>query len=170
MKIGITMRCVNAPNYDERRDALAQDWIRFLSVQGMTPVPIPNRLTSPLEFASVLSLDGVIISGGNTVPSDRSGGSDAPERDETELTLIDGALDGRYPLFAVCRGLHMLNLACGGSVTHKFAGVARCGGWIRSVIELNEIDLLAVDRIRILHRRSHALAVSDADRRCRTAH
>ena len=76
-KIGITLRTVNASNYDEQRDALSQDWPPFLEKINLTPIFIPNSLDNITEFLDKIEVDGFILSGGDNV-------GDNPLRDNTE--------------------------------------------------------------------------------------
>jgi putative glutamine amidotransferase len=39
-----------------------------------------------------------------------------PGRDEHEMALVTAAIDAGVPLFAICRGLQVMNVACGGSL------------------------------------------------------
>lgn len=64
-KIGISLRIVDAPNYDEKRDALSHDWPTLLEKLGFHPIYIPNKLKHVDEFFSDMSLDGLILSGGD---------------------------------------------------------------------------------------------------------
>ena len=39
-----------------------------------------------------------------------------PGRDEHEMALVTAAIDAGVPIFAICRGLQIMNVACGGSL------------------------------------------------------
>ena len=39
-----------------------------------------------------------------------------PERDVHEIALIKAAIDLKKPIFAICRGMQILNVACGGTL------------------------------------------------------
>jgi putative glutamine amidotransferase len=39
-----------------------------------------------------------------------------PERDEFELALVRSARERHLPIFAICRGVQVLNVACGGTL------------------------------------------------------
>ncbi len=45
-KIGITTRIVNAQGYEEKRDALSQDWVKFLEIENVILILIPNNLSN----------------------------------------------------------------------------------------------------------------------------
>ena len=108
-KIGISLRIVDAPNYDEKRDALSHDWPTLLEKLGFHPIYIPNTLKHVDEFFSDMSLDGLILSGGDNVGENKN-------RDETENLLLKLSIDKKIPVFGVCRGMQMINVASGGTL------------------------------------------------------
>jgi len=77
---------------------------------GMGPTDIPPH-------------DGVVAIGGDDIDPALYGeqpspdlGSIVPERDDVELTVMRDALAHGVPLLAICRGMQLLNVACGGSL------------------------------------------------------
>ena len=85
-KIGISLRVVEAPSYDEKRDALSHDWPKLLEKLGFNPIYIPNTLSHVDEFFSDMSLDGLILSGGDNIGENKN-------RDETENLLLKLAIE-----------------------------------------------------------------------------
>jgi len=76
------------------------------------------------------SLDGLILSGGGDV-NPRYFGQDLAgaepktideKRDELEIVLAQAALAADMPLFAICRGCQVLNVAAGGAMVQHFDG------------------------------------------------
>jgi putative glutamine amidotransferase len=69
------------------------------------------------------ALDGLVVIGGGDLaarrygqePDSRNAGTN-DQRDELELQLLAGALDRDLPVLAVCRGLQVLNVLCGGDL------------------------------------------------------
>jgi putative glutamine amidotransferase len=68
-------------------------------------------------------LDGVIISGGSDVDPATYGaerhpetGTTWPDRDAFEVALAQRAIERDLPLLGVCRGMHVLNVARGGTL------------------------------------------------------
>ena len=115
------------------------DWIREAAVSPVSytraveraggaplivpPVP-PSSVTAFIE-----TLDGVLFTGGRDVdPSlydqERLEETDEPDhrRDRFELALMRGALETGLPVLAVGRGLHILALARGGTLTQDLPG------------------------------------------------
>lgn len=108
--IGISLRIINAKGYDEKRDALSQDWTKFLKKINSIPLMIPNSLEDVNEFLESFKLDGIILSGGDNI-------GDYPERDKTEDQIIKYSIKKKIPLFGVCRGMQVLNAYFHGSIT-----------------------------------------------------
>ena len=110
-RIGLTMRVVDAVNYVESRDALAQDWPAFMAaaLPEVNWMPIPNLGSDAVPYAQDWGLDGLILTSGNDI------GENA-ERDATERALLAWALQEAIPVFGVCRGLQMVQTFMGGSL------------------------------------------------------
>jgi putative glutamine amidotransferase len=80
---------------------------------GVEPVRNPESLDS---------LDGLLLSGGSDINPARYGqtnaGSDEVDdgRDELEIRLLREALAADVPVLAICRGLQLFNVVCGGTL------------------------------------------------------
>ena len=74
-KIAISLRIVNAANYDEKRDALSHDWPTFLEKLGFNPIFVPNSLSDVIAFLADMKVDGIVLSGGDNI-------GDTPQRDK----------------------------------------------------------------------------------------
>ena len=67
-------------------------------------------------------LHGLLLTGGDDVAPGRYGESrhektvEEPERDEFELALVAAARAADLPIFAICRGIQVLNVAGGGTL------------------------------------------------------
>ncbi|MHA3790515.1 gamma-glutamyl-gamma-aminobutyrate hydrolase family protein [Sphingomonas sp. YL-JM2C] len=111
--IALTQRVdivLHANGPGERRDALDQAWMRFLAAAGLRGVPIPNHVGTALALFNALPIAGLVLTGGNDLTAY---GGDAPERDATESALLGVARARRLPVIGVCRGMQMLQHACG---------------------------------------------------------
>ena len=62
--------------------------------------------------AALAGIDGLLLTGGNDVEPTRYGEAPHP----TELKLVAGARARNLPIFAICRGVQLLNVACGGTL------------------------------------------------------
>src|SRR4051812_31703838 len=83
----------------------------------------PRVLQNTDDPAKVLAeVDGVLLTGGLDVDPTLYGEpahpstETAPERDQFEIPLSRGALAHNVPVFAICRGVQVLNVAAGGSL------------------------------------------------------
>lgn len=110
----ITQRVDIVEHYGERRDALDQGWVALLREQGFDTMPLPNDAEAAEALMQRAKPDVLILSGGGG--ADPSDGAQVPERSRAEHRLIELAAASRLPLFAVCRGMQMLNLHCGGKL------------------------------------------------------
>ena len=76
----------------------------------------------PIEQA-LAGIDGLMLTGGDDVAPSRYGEQAHPTvveaeagRDEFEIGLINSARARQLPILAICRGVQMLNVACGGTL------------------------------------------------------
>tara|TARA_Y100000590_G_C15723537_1_gene1014365 strand:+ start:1993 stop:2619 length:627 start_codon:yes stop_codon:yes gene_type:complete len=111
-KIGISLRVGTIEEYNEKRDQISQEWIVLLQELDLIPILIPNNLLDVKKFIKFLELDGIILSGGDNI-------GDFPERDETEKSIIEMAMNYSIPTLGVCRGMQIINDFFGGSVMRK---------------------------------------------------
>ena len=105
--------------YDERRNGLDQRWSLFTNQLGYFPLPLANVQAELVpDYVGAINLDGLLLSGGNSIASVCPSAKDAaPERDIFELAIISEALDRGIPIIAVCRGMQILNIYMGGSLS-----------------------------------------------------
>ncbi|MBM3771897.1 MAG: gamma-glutamyl-gamma-aminobutyrate hydrolase family protein [Acidimicrobiia bacterium] len=72
--------------------------------------------------------DGVMLTGGGDIAPEHYGGAPhesltdvEPERDAFELALVKEARKRHLPILAICRGIQVLNVACGGNLIQDIA-------------------------------------------------
>jgi gamma-glutamyl-gamma-aminobutyrate hydrolase PuuD len=106
-KIGISLRVVDALNYVEKRDALSQDWPKLFDELELIPIFIPNTLKNIENFLDELSLDGIVLSGGDDI-------GENDDRDKTENSLLKYAIHKNIPVMGICRGMQLINNYFGG--------------------------------------------------------
>jgi len=102
-------------------DLLPRAYSEAVARAGGVPVLLPP-VAGVIE--SVLPrLDGVLLAGGPDVDPGRYGAPRSPhtqppvhERDAAEAGLLAGAVDGGLPVLGICRGMHLLNVARGGTL------------------------------------------------------
>ena len=84
------------------------------------------RVLDPMhdEPAGVVrGISGLLLTGGGDVHPQLFGEAPhetfvpaEPGRDEHEIALVTAAIEAGLPIFAICRGLQIMNVACGGSL------------------------------------------------------
>ncbi len=136
--IGITSRSGD-PDWNEKR---TQNYLNRLADYGATPVILspdfPTVLPDGTTFtpdeqgrlpSDVLNyLDGIIFSGGGDVHpkyfNQPMNGAEEEwmdlKRDELEFHLGQAVLKTEMPIFAICRGCQVLNVAAGGGMIQHF--------------------------------------------------
>ncbi|MEK8127990.1 gamma-glutamyl-gamma-aminobutyrate hydrolase family protein [Paenibacillus filicis] len=119
--IGITSTRVKLHEYSEGV-YVHRDYHRAVEASGGLPIVLP--LASPDTFRQLIDLcDGIIFTGGEDVEPAAYGeepvpelGTTLPERDRLELEAIRYVVEADKPLFAICRGVQVLNVAFGGTL------------------------------------------------------
>jgi len=122
--IGITP----SPQFDEfshgdfYRFAMSDTYVRAVHAAGGIPIVLPPQLGIAVELLD--RIDGLLLSGGADVAPQRYGDLDThhdtygvdPLRDAFELELIAEARRIDHPVFCICRGIQILNVAFGGTL------------------------------------------------------
>ena len=109
---------------ETRRFYLARDYSEALEAAGAIPVHI--ALIPKAEYISGIlkGLDGILLPGSDSdVDPSRYGedphpqlGHVVPEKDETDLIVLDEAEKLSLPVLAICFGMQSLNVSRGGSL------------------------------------------------------
>lgn len=95
------------------------DYVESVKRAGGHPVVLKN---SDDAQAVVKDVDGVLLTGGLDVDPSLYGEAahetthTAPERDRFEVPLSKAAIEHDVPIFAICRGVQVLNVAAGGTL------------------------------------------------------
>lgn len=103
---------------------LPASYVRAVERAGGVPVLLPPTAgPAPGPAELVRRLDGVVLAGGGDLDPALYGaqrhpqtGPPQPLRDRFELALIRAAMAAGLPFLAVCRGMQVLNVACGGTL------------------------------------------------------
>jgi putative glutamine amidotransferase len=110
--------------WDQEAFLLARSYVDAVHRAGGLAVmlpPDPEGVRDPDEILDLL--DGLVLAGGADLDPG-SYGADAhettvntvPERDEFELALARRALERDLPTLGICRGMQLMNVACGGTL------------------------------------------------------
>jgi putative glutamine amidotransferase len=99
------------------------DYADALIQAGAVPVHLPTTGDPAVLEALLDRLDGLLISGGNDIDPLLYGQGPRPEldqiepiRDQEEIFLFQQAMARHLPIFGICRGLQLINVAQGGSL------------------------------------------------------
>jgi putative glutamine amidotransferase len=103
---------------------MGQRYVRVLAGAGAVPCLVPLLRGDEATLRAIYDhLDAVFLTGGVDVDpacygEDRHERCDRadPDRDWTEITLVRWALADGKPVLGVCRGIQLINVACGGSL------------------------------------------------------
>jgi len=102
----------------------------LLAVQqaGGVPLPLPPQLSDSAVEDLASRLDGLLLTGGGDVDPGVFGESRhptvydvSPARDRVEMTLARRCMSEGKPIFAICRGVQLLNVALGGNLYQDVA-------------------------------------------------
>jgi putative glutamine amidotransferase len=98
-------------------------YLHAVEQAGGIPVLLPPRLNATALETLWRRLDALVLTGGGDIEPARFGDAAHPkttlvsaERDALELELVDRAIRDDVPLFGICRGLQVLNVALGGTL------------------------------------------------------
>jgi putative glutamine amidotransferase len=99
------------------------DYVEAVAEAGGGPVVLPP-VVGPRAAEDLLDgMDGLLLSGGSDLDPGYYGeepvpelGVTIPERDACEIALLEHALRRKIPIFGICRGMQILNVALGGTL------------------------------------------------------
>lgn len=120
--IGITCTQDNNAN-GTTIDRISVDYSRSVAAAGGSPLMIPTEF--PVDELENLRdrLDGILLTGGGDIEPIRYRGKShprlihvTPQRDELEINLTKLAAKTNWPLFGICRGLQVMNVALHGTL------------------------------------------------------
>lgn len=97
----------------ERKELYEGVDIRFckvLSAMGFLPIPVSCAVQDKVSYIMGLNPDAILLSGGNDIGS-------SEERDKMEFMLLGYAKSENLPVFGICRGMELMNLYQGGSLS-----------------------------------------------------
>jgi putative glutamine amidotransferase len=110
------------------RYAVTNAYCQAIERAGGVPIVIPLGLSVETLGDLFARLDGLLLAGGADVHPAEFGEAVEPfcgeidrARDFVELHLARRALDSGRPVFGICRGVQMLNVAAGGSLFQDIA-------------------------------------------------
>jgi len=124
-KIGVTCSPLRGPAY-------YAPYLRAVETAGGEPVTLDPRtggLRPDEATAIVHGIDGLLVPGGWDVDPPAYGEARQEETtnvdlplDLTEIALVRAAVDAAVPVFGICRGQQVINVALGGSLRQHIDG------------------------------------------------
>lgn len=110
-------------NVADRQMFVRENYMQSVLRAGGIPVLLPEVEDEATAKAMIDHLDGLLLAGGGDVLPSRYGeeklpacGEDDPQRDIFELLIIPMAIARNMPVFGICRGIQVLNVAMGGTL------------------------------------------------------
>ena len=103
-------------------DILERSYGEYFDRFDVNLIPVPNVGRVLKKYFHQLKVEGIILSGGGDVhPSLYGGdinypGNYSSDRDETEKSLLEIALDQGLPVLGICRGMEAINVNFGGKL------------------------------------------------------
>jgi putative glutamine amidotransferase len=110
--------------WDQEAVLLPRSYIDAVQRGGGLAVMLPPDGRLVEEPAQALDLlDGLVLAGGADIdprsygaaPHEQTTGT-VPERDAFEIALVRAAIERDIPVLGICRGMQLLNVACGGTL------------------------------------------------------
>jgi putative glutamine amidotransferase len=114
---------------------------------GMALMLPPDELLVEQPAEVLALLDGLILAGGADIdpagygePRDPHTIDTVPERDRFEIALTRAAIERDLPLLGICRGMQLINVACGGTLIQHLPDRFGHGGHRRVVGSFDGAD------------------------------
>lgn len=118
-RIGITCSPLRVEGYYDK-------YLAAIEASGATPVvivPVEEQPTAAGAATILAGVDGMLFPGGWDISPEQYGGEPLsegtlldPALDRTEVALVQAARETGTPVFGICRGQQLINVACGGSL------------------------------------------------------
>jgi putative glutamine amidotransferase len=147
--------------WDQQAALLPQSYVDAVARAGGVPVLLPPAAGRAAE--AIAAVDALVLAGGADVDPKHYGEEphpltvSRPDRDDWELGLLKAALARRRPVLAVCRGMQLLNVACGGTLHQHLPDVVHNDDHLPEpgTFGVNQIRVTPASRLaRILGRRA----------------
>jgi putative glutamine amidotransferase len=107
--------------WDQEAHLVADSYVSAVQRTGAIAVLLPVDTRAPLELLD--RIDGLLLIGGADLDPSSYGAERDPDtestyrdRDDFELTLLKGAIERGMPVFGICRGMQIINVAFGGTL------------------------------------------------------
>jgi putative glutamine amidotransferase len=113
--------------FDDNSVSVSNQYAMAIAAAGGLPWIAPAIPAKPLVAESVARCDGVLLTGGDDIQTglytltlaaelQKTVSEPEPDRDLFELMLVEEVFRQGKPLFAICRGHQLVNIAFGGTL------------------------------------------------------
>src|SRR3954471_18686300 len=110
--------------WDQQAFLTPRGYVNAVQAAGGIPLLLPCDARASEQPERWLDLlDGLLLCGGSDIDPASYGeerhaetGHTTPERDAFEIALTRAAVERDMPLLGICRGMQLLNVACGGTL------------------------------------------------------
>ena len=113
--------------FDDNSVSVSNQYSMAIAAAGGLPWIAPAIPARPLVAESVARCDGVLLTGGDDIQTElyatgvnaelqKTVSEPEPDRDLFELMLVEEVFRQGKPLFAICRGHQLVNIAVGGTL------------------------------------------------------
>lgn len=136
--VGLTSRALRlrAAGRERPVETVARAYVEALEAEGALAVLLPSPAAPERAEEYAARLDGIVLTGGDD-PHPHLFGEEAhpgiervdSRRDRFEVALVRAARRRGLPLFGICRGVQLLNIALGGDIYQDIeaqAGASIC--------------------------------------------
>lgn len=107
-----------------------QTYLQSVLMAGAAPVPLPVIADTSALSSIINSCEGLLLTGGGDISPIYYGEEYSPDlrsvsdaRDICELLLFRLAMERKIPVFGICRGMQLINVALGGSLYQHLGSV-----------------------------------------------
>jgi putative glutamine amidotransferase len=107
--------------WDQTAHLVADTYVAAVQRTGAIALLLPVDRRTPLELLD--RIDGLLLIGGADIDPSSYGAERDPDlestyrdRDDFEIAMLKGALQRSMPVFGICRGMQLLNVALGGTL------------------------------------------------------
>jgi putative glutamine amidotransferase len=133
------------------KSAIEATGARVISVDGFTAADVDAALSQA---------DGVVLLGGGDVDPDEYGAAERHPKlynidrttDRVEIELVNQATERRLPILAICRGMHVVNVARAGTLIQHLepSSVVHSGSGVDAMVD-HEITLEPASQLAELY-------------------
>lgn len=110
-------------DYDKGSTYIKKGYIEGINRAGGLAVLLPATPDKELVLSMIQQFDGFLLSGGGDIDAENFSeanlpfnGELSPYRDSMEIIITKESIKQNKPIFGVCRGIQIMNVAMGGSI------------------------------------------------------